>query len=504
MQSHHIIETIMKLTITKKIALSVIGIVMICIVTMAWLTSQNLQRGFMQYLNEVQAQQLEQLSATLADYYRRSGSFEMLRQNPRALNDLFERRAADVPMSQTPDFDGPQPPPPRPGEDRDGLVPPRAAPPAPPGRAAIQHPLILGPRLSLLDATGDPIIGPRGAVRDITSKIIVDGQLVGTLSLSPMQKIADANEASFVRSQIHSIQWLAAGLIIVAAFLALWLARHLLRPVAALRKVTQSISRGDLKARAPIVNQDELGELARHVNAMAQSLETNDQQRRKVLADVSHELRTPLTVMRGEIEAILDGIRQVDTAAVESLHAEVLHLGKLIDDLYQLALADAGDLHYRLQEINLNLLLQDVVGRFQIKATAANCALSLHLPDVDLTMQADSDRLVQVITNLLENSVRYTDAPGKINVSLACYAGVAELSIEDSPPGVPAGMHERLFERLYRVDQARSRQQGGGGLGLSICKVLIAAHGGTIHALPSTLGGVKVVIHLPVNAARKS
>ena len=325
----------------------------------------------------------------------------------------------------------------------------------------------------------------------------VDGNVVGTLSLSPMTRIADPNQTSFIRNQIRDIEWLAATLILVAILMATWLARHLLSPVAALRAVTQSIARGDLRARAPIINQDELGEFARHINSMADALESNDQQRRKVLADMSHELRTPLTVMRGEIEAFQDGIRKPDEAAIKSLHAEVLHLGNLIDDLYQLALADSGDLHYSKTELDLCQLTQEVTARFQTLAQAARLELSLQLRATELLIMADPVRLVQVLNNLMGNSIRYTSAPGRIVVTLRHLAGLAELSIEDSAPGVPGGMHERLFERLFRADQARTRQQGGSGLGLAICRVLVLAHGGTIQAMASMLGGVKIVIHLP-------
>ncbi len=501
----------MKLNVTKKIAFSVIGSVMMCVLTMAWITTQNLQRGFMEYLTEVQSQQLDELSVILANYHRRHGSFDILRRNPRALNELADSHGvddlADFAVPPSPDrrqSERPGPPQDNEFNDRPPRPEPRLERRGPAPQPSMQHWLILGPRLSLVDASGEGIIGQPGAPREISSTIVIDGKVVGTLSLSPMTKIADPNQTSFIRNQIHDIEWLAFVLILVAMVLASWLARHLLSPVAALRKVTQSIARGDLRARAAIVNQDELGDFARHINSMAEALESNDQQRRKVLADISHELRTPLTVMRGEIEAFQDGIRKPDEAAIKSLHAEVLHLGKLIDDLYQLALADSGDLHYRKSELDLTQLVREVTERLGPRVRAANMELAIQLPAAELLILADADRLVQVMNNLIENSVRYTSAPGRIVVTLSYYAGLAELVIEDSAPGVPAGMHERLFERLFRTDQARTRQNGGSGLGLAICKVFILAHGGTIQAMPAILGGVKIVIHLPANEGYKS
>ncbi len=506
----------MRLSITKKIAFSVIGLVMMCLVTMAWVTTQNLQRGFMDYLNEVQGQQLDELSLILAGYYQKHGSFDALRKNPRALNTLADSHGADDDSESgmwgppdRPGFERPFPPPDPQADERPPPHPPaqrdrRGPPPAGRAPASTQHWLILGPRLTLVDVSGEAIIGQPGAPSEISTPVTVDGRVVGTLSLTPMTKIADPNQTSFIGNQVRNIEMLAALLLLVAVVVAIWLARHLLSPVAALRKVTQSIARGNLRVRAAIINQDELGEFARHINSMADALESHDKQRRKVLADISHELRTPLTVMRGEIEAIQDGIRQPDEAAIRSLHAEVLHLGNLIDDLYQLALADAGDLRYSKSELDLNQLIRDVAGRFQPRMQAAQLELSVQLPAKKLLIMADPDRLVQVLNNLMENSVRYTNAPGRIVLTLNCHAGLATLTIEDSAPDVPPGMHERLFERLFRTDQARTRQNGGSGLGLSICKVFILAHGGTIQAASSALGGVKIVIHLPVKEEQQT
>ena len=269
--------------------------------------------------------------------------------------------------------------------------------------------------------------------------------------------------------------------------------------MAALRDVTARLARGQFDARAPLLSRDELAELALHVNAMAEALETSERRRRKMLADVAHELRTPLTVIRGEIEALIDGIRKAEPAALLSLHAEVLHLNKLVDDLHQLTLADAGDLHFDWQQIDLAELLRPLLDRFRARAAGAGIELTRTLPALALVVRGDSGRLTQIIVNLLENSVRYTDAGGLIVLDLARDGGHACLVIEDSAPGVPAGQHDAIFERLYRVDAARTRERGGSGLGLSICKALALAHGGSIAASPSPLGGLRIVLRLPLS-----
>jgi two-component system sensor histidine kinase BaeS len=303
---------------------------------------------------------------------------------------------------------------------------------------------------------------------------------------------------NFLRGQFQAILLLAVALVIASVLVAVLLARHFLRPVAALRDVTGRIARGELGARSPLLSRDELAELALHVNAMAEALEHNEAQRRRMVADVAHELRTPITVIRGEIEAVLDGVRQATPAAFESLHAEILRLNKLVDDLHQLALADAGSLSFDWAECDLRELLLPLLERYRPRAAAAGLALDWSLPAGPVPVRADSDRLTQVVLNLLENSVRYTDAGGRITVGLDASAGQARLVVDDSAPGVPDEAHARLFDRLFRVDSARSRERGGSGLGLSICRALVETHGGSVGAGPSPLGGVRITVLLPL------
>jgi two-component system sensor histidine kinase BaeS len=235
---------------------------------------------------------------------------------------------------------------------------------------------------------------------------------------------------------------------------------------------------------------------------MAQELEQNDLRRRQMLSDISHELRTPLTVIRGEIEAMQDGIRQAGPEALQSLHAEVLRLNQLVEDLHQLMLADAGELPCHMASIGLGAAILPVLERYRGRAAGAGLALDWQLPSPDLPVRADPGRIGQVLVNLMENSVRYTDRGGAIRVTLSSEGGSAVLAVDDSAPGVPDGAHRLLFERLYRVDAARQREEGtghGSGLGLAICKALVAAHGGTIEASPSHLGGLQVRITLPLD-----
>ncbi|GJJ01722.1 two-component sensor histidine kinase [Duganella rhizosphaerae] len=500
----------MRLTIARKIALAVIAIVILCVGTMAWVASSNLKRGFVAYLNDLQVQDFDQLRELLEDRYRVEGNFDWLRGQPRALGELLNRI---TPRSQVFEPDGDarrprherRPPPPRGERPPRGEPPPEADPPPPEARHGEppprrNDPMDFAQRLSITDAQGHKLIGPPDIQVGAERAIKVGGVVVGHMRLMPLRETggADASATVFLREQLQSILLLSAGLIGLAVLAAIWLARHLLRPVAALRDVTARLALGELSARAPLLSRDEVAELALHVNAMAEALEDSERQRRKMLADVSHELRTPLTVIRGEIEALLDGIRKADANALQSLHAEVLRLNKLVDDLHQLTMADAGDLHYHWHELNLGELLRPTLERYQPRAQACGLDLSWSLPSAPVLLQGDAGRLQQVVTNLLENSLRYTDSGGQIVVALSCAGGVAEIVVEDSAPGVPSAVLGSIFERLYRVDGARTRERGGSGLGLAICKALAEAHGGSIVAAPSVLGGVKMLVRLPL------
>lgn len=522
-------ESRWRLTIVRKIALAVTAIVLLCLVTMAWVTSVSLQRGFVSYLNQLQTQDFDQLRVLLEQRYRREGNFEWLRGRPRVLGDLLAEMQPQLQADAAGDDrphraqsahrgDGrhpPRGPRPRPehGDDAGpgteqepgpgpgpGLAPPPPRRDPPPNR---HDPVGLLSRISIVDADGRSVIGPADFPPGIERAIKVDGQVVGRMRMLPLRQAsgADTSATTFLREQLRTIVLLACALFGVALLAAIWLARHLLRPVAALRDVTARLAKGELSARAPLLSRDELAELALHVNAMAQALEASEQQRRKMLADVSHELRTPLSVIRGEIEALQDGIRQADAHALASLHTEVLRLNQLVDDLHQLTMAAAGDLQYDWQVLDLQALLAPLLLRYQARARQQGLDLSWRLPSGPVLLRADAGRLTQVLVNLLENSLRYTDAGGEIVLSLQTLQGQAELVIEDTAPGVPAGTHGQLFERLYRVDAARTRERGGSGLGLAICRALVEAHGGTIGASASVLGGVRMLLRLPLSVA---
>ncbi|HPY42607.1 MAG TPA: ATP-binding protein, partial [Thiolinea sp.] len=232
---------------------------------------------------------------------------------------------------------------------------------------------------------------------------------------------------------------------------------------------------------------------------LAESLQRHQEQRAQWIADISHELRTPLAVLRSEIEAIQDGIRSPTPERIRSLHVEVLSLGKLVDDLHQLSMSDAGDTDTsEVELLDANELLHDLVQSNSNRLASKGLSLEPQLSEQPLRVQADYKSLRQVFGNLLENSYRYTDSPGRVVLGSQVKGNKAVLTVLDSSPGVPDAALPRLFDRLFRVDKSRSRALGGSGLGLSICKNIVEGLGGKIYAQHSPLGGLAVYVELPL------
>jgi two-component system sensor histidine kinase BaeS len=277
------------------------------------------------------------------------------------------------------------------------------------------------------------------------------------------------------------------------------LARLLVRPLRKLAAATGHLSTGRYDVRVPVDTDDEFGRLARDFNAMALSLDKNEQARRQFVADISHELRTPLAILGGEIEAIQDGIQDLSLESISSLQVEVFRINRLVDDLYQLALSDVGALAYRKANADLADVLSDSLDRARPKLAERNLRLGVSLPQSPVMVFADETRLTQLFDNLLDNSRKYTDSGGSLDIKLEVVDGAATVDISDSGPGVTDEELSRLFDRLYRVETSRNRASGGAGLGLAICRNIVEAHEGAIEALHSPSGGVWIRITLPLS-----
>jgi len=293
---------------------------------------------------------------------------------------------------------------------------------------------------------------------------------------------------------------LVGGIIIVfAGILSYLLARRLVRPLEDLAEGTRRLASGDYERRVEVKGGDEIGNLSKDFNLLALTLEKNEEARRQWIADISHELRTPLGILRGETEALLDGVRQPDHAALQSLNTETLRLGRLVDDLYQLSMSDLGALSYRKKILNLAGLIEELAESYRNEFDQHGLSLTLtYEGSQGIQAFGDQERLHQLFTNLFENSLKYTDSGGGLEITLAIEGRNLSINFQDTAPTVPVAELEKLFDRLYRFESSRNRQTGGAGLGLSICKNIIEAHEGSISAAVSPLGGLWIKVSLPL------
>ena len=273
------------------------------------------------------------------------------------------------------------------------------------------------------------------------------------------------------------------------------------RPLSQLTAATNALAAGDLSRQVPVTSADELGRLANDFNQMARALELSESQRRQLLADTAHDLRTPIAVMRSHLEAMLDGVFPMTTENLAAIHEETLHLGRLVEDVRLLSLAETGQLPLEKKPVDLQELAGQVVSAFAPLAEADGVQLDSDLQQVP-TITADGARLHQVLANLISNALRfaplgYPDPPA-VTVTLQPGDGQVFITISDTGPGLTAEQQARVFDRFWRSDAARDRQGGNSGLGLAISKSIVEAHGGTItvHAAPDE--GATFTISLPL------
>jgi len=293
-----------------------------------------------------------------------------------------------------------------------------------------------------------------------------------------------------------------AGLAAGAAAIALGalLTRTLVRPLRTVEEGARRIAAGDLTHRVSVTSDDELGDLAARFNEMADALERQEMLRRSMMADIAHELRTPLAAIRAQVEAVQDGIFEATPENIGPVHDQVLLLGRLVDDLRELALAEAGQLPMERTEVDVRELVGRAVTAVQPGATKKGVSLSAMVAEGVPPVQGDPQRLEQVLGNLLANALRHTEPGGSITVRAESEGACVRLSVTDTGIGIAPKDLPRIFDRFYRADPSRAKTNGGTGLGLSIAKKLIEAHGGDISAASTPGQGATFTVRLPTRA----
>jgi two-component system sensor histidine kinase BaeS len=322
------------------------------------------------------------------------------------------------------------------------------------------------------------------------------GATIGYLGLLPQRQPSGSAQRNFLQQQYQTLL-IAAGIVItVSTLLSLFVASRMVQPIKDLARATRSLASGEYHIRVPVVSHDELGRLATDFNALALALEHNEGARRRWVADISHELRTPLTFLRSQVEAIQDGVRQPTPDAIRAIHHEIIRFTRLVDDLHQLSMSDVGAQTYRKEQLDITEPLQQTVSIMAPEFSARQISLQYE-PAGTIPVFGDIERLQQLFTNLLDNSLNYTEPGGILRITVYQNGDRVLIDLQDSAPGVHEAELEKLFDRLYRVDSSRSRSTGGSGLGLAICRNIVNAHEGSISAQPSPLGGLWIHVDLP-------
>ncbi len=293
-----------------------------------------------------------------------------------------------------------------------------------------------------------------------------------------------------------------AAALLLSGLASFWLARYLTRPLAEMRAVAMDMAGGDFGRRVPEDNADELGDLARALNSLAASLEEAERLRRQMTADIAHELRTPLAGLRSYVEALRDGVLPADAANLEAVLAETLRLERLVEDLRELSLLEAGGIALDLGPVDAGEVIQRVLALQEAAAGRLGVSLLAEVPGALPPAQADADRLAQVLHNLVANALSHTPRGGRVTVSAEQADGFLCITVADTGPGIPPEALPYVFERFYRADPSRERTKGGSGLGLTIARALVEGMGGRIRAESEPGRGARLSFTVPAWAGR--
>ncbi|MFA5180116.1 MAG: ATP-binding protein [Syntrophales bacterium] len=499
----------MRIKLSAKFFLAFLITSITIVVLMGVIIKWYADRAFFEYVHKMEVLQLDDLTAVLTEEYRESNGWEQLKNNWRRWQYLLRPRdfIADKELPSPPRDNVPPLPPQAGKRERNDRGPlPVMTGDRPPdeevGRKRPRPPWAIEPRLTLFDAQKQRVVGASISTENNTLReITVNGVTVGWLGMRNEKKLSRPHDVAFIKAQLMALYTIGAVALLLAAGMAFLLSRHLLAPVRQLIEGARALTARNFDVRIKVETGDELGQLANDFNKMAAQLGLYEQMQRQWLSDISHELRTPLSILQGEIEAMQDGIRPIDIATITSLHSEALRLGKLVDSLHDLSMADSGMLPVNRLPAQPGAVLREVLRKYLGRLAQRQITIIDELGEHPLTIMADEEQLSRLFCNLLENTVRYTESPGVLKVKQEQAEGLLIISFEDSGPGVPEASLDRLFDRLYRVDPSRSRDLGGDGLGLAICKQIVQAHDGEIKASHANLGGLLIEIVLPVSEA---
>lgn len=467
-----------RLTLTAKLFVAITAALLVVVLIIAGAVTIHMRDGFASYLLNAEMGRLDLLHDLLENADDADRGWPSLRDE-KTWDDLVKSSSPEVSMPPPPPFEltyNDRPPPPPPPRRPDALG--------------------LRDRLVLEDASNEIVAGRTDRTETSIARTLAapGGRVIGYLRLYEPQGIGAPVGELFGARELRTFGLILALAVLLSALVAWLLARQASRPIRALGESVSRLAAGDFEARIPITRSDEVGQLMRDHNKLAESLQWSRVREREWITDASHELKTPLAILRAEIEAMQDGIRQPTPDTLARLHATVMRLSRLVSDLNQSMSHVPGDTdHVR---VDLAALMRDAVKdcEARIKARGLTITTALSSP---VQIHGDPGRLRQVMDNLLENTCRYTQAPGRIHVACESRKEIASMIVEDSAPAPAPDALPRLFDRFFRGEASRARTLGGSGLGLAICRSIVETHHGKINAERSDLGGLKITVKLP-------
>ncbi len=466
----------MKLTIRTKLFLSILTTTILCVFVVIMVQKFMLAKTVKKHRQEVASQMLSGMANKLAIQFSHRGDWQFIADKPLLLNHL-----ASYPNKE-------------PIENGQYLA---SNPTSKHKLISANIPADILNGLTVLDVAGNRVAGAPKTKNTLQKEIYLHDELIGYLTLELSVAMHKKPELQLLRDQLQALSWTALFVVLAAAVAAALIARTIGEPIKALTDGTLALSAGNYTKRLSFTRIDEFSLLAKYFNSLALTLERSQQSRQQWVADISHELRTPITVLQAELEAIEDGYLPLTQEAIKSFGSEVRRLSLLVDDLNQLAQVDSGNLVFDKAAVDLDYVISESLGRFQEQFTNKKLSIERN-STLKTAVYADENRLKQLFANLIENSIKYTKEGGVVRFAIKTKNDFAVITIDDSAPSVPSDSLPLLFDRLYRVDSSRSRLTGSSGLGLAICDSIVKAHDGDIKAVSSALGGLRVIIKLPL------
>ena len=309
--------------------------------------------------------------------------------------------------------------------------------------------------------------------------------------------------AMFISAVHRYLLWASLSAVILAVLLSFVMMRRVLAPLTRMTAISREIAAGNFSVRAEAVTVDEVGQLARAFNRMSESLEKIENLRRTLMIDVAHELRTPLTNIRGYLEALNDGVLPPKIETFSLLQSETLRLVQLVEDVLQLARADAARGNLKLETVDLREIVKKALEPFSHMFSQNSITVRVHIPEESVRVIADRDRIARVLRNLTDNTSQYTPKNGEVEVRIEIGSGKVRIDYINSIDELIPQDLPYIFERFYRGEKSRSRQHGGAGIGLAIVKELVEAHGGRVGA-ELLEGRIRIRVELPLDPTRST